>query len=178
MPVPQGDTVPNEGAGEGPYRDPRRDPKIVTSLNKALLVDELATRLNMSKKDATDSVEAFIAIVVDSVAKGGKVSLTGFGVFERAERAARTGRNPLTGATVKISATAVPKFRPGTEFKTLVAGKKKAAKKAAPAKAVAKKAPAKAAAKKAAPAKAAPAKAAPVKAAAKKAPAKKAAAKR
>jgi len=160
----------------------------VTSLNKALLVDELATRLNISKKDATDSVEAFIAIVVDSVAKGGKVSLTGFGVFERAERAARTGRNPLTGATVKISATAVPKFRPGTEFKTLVAGKKKAAKKAAPAKAAAKKAPA----KKAAPAKAAPvkaaakkvaAKAAPVKAAAKKAapakaPAKKAAAKR
>ena len=161
----------------------------MTSLNKALLVDELATRLNISKKDATDSVEAFIAIVVDSVAKGGKVSLTGFGVFERAERAARTGRNPLTGATVKISATAVPKFRPGTEFKTLVAGKKKAAKKAAPAKAAAKKAPAKkaapakaapvkAAAKKAAPAKAAPVKAAAKKAAPAKAPAKKAAAKR
>jgi DNA-binding protein HU-beta len=128
-------------------------------LNKAELIDGVAARLGHSKKDVTNIVEDFLNDVKRAVAKGEKVALSGFGVFEVSHRKARTGRNPRTGEEVKIKATKAPKFRPGAEFKGVVSG----AKKAAPAK----KAPAKkAAAKKAAPAK---------KAAAKKAPAKKAA---
>src|SRR5947208_2326647 len=55
-------------------------------------------------------------------AAGEKVALTGFGVFEKVDRAARTGRNPRTGAAVKIKKTSVPKFRPGTQFKGVVSG--------------------------------------------------------
>jgi DNA-binding protein HU-beta len=146
---------------------------VAESVNKAELVDRLAARLDVTKKLAGEALEAIVDEITKSVAKGDKVAISGFGVFEKADRAARVGRNPQTGATVKIKATSVPKFRAGAEFKSTVAGKKKAApaaKKAAPAK--------KAPAKKAAPAakKAAPAakKAAP----AKKAPAKKVAAKR
>jgi DNA-binding protein HU-beta len=57
-----------------------------------------------------------------AVAQGEKVALTGFGVFEKVERAARTGRNPRTGETVKVKKTSVPKFRPGTQFKGVVSG--------------------------------------------------------
>jgi DNA-binding protein HU-beta len=92
------------------------------------------------------------------VSKGEKVILTGFGAFERRDRAARIGRNPATGAKVRVKKTSVPAFRPGTEFKEIIAGRRKIAK-AAPVK--------KAAAKAAAPAKKAASKAA--------APAKKAA---
>ena len=137
------------------------------------------------------------------MAKGEKVAITGFGIFEKVERAARTARNPATGASVKVKKTSVPKFRPGTHLKGVVSGATKLAapakavvakvaaggqegapaKKAAPVKrAVAKKAAPvkKAVAKKAAPVKKAVAKkAAPVKkAVAKKAPARKAAAKK
>jgi DNA-binding protein HU-beta len=128
---------------------------VAESVNKAELVDRLAARLDVTKKLAAEAVEAIVDEITKSVAKGDKVAISGFGVFEKADRAARVGRNPQTGATVKIKATSVPKFRAGAEFKNAVAGKKKpAAKKAAPA---AKKAPA----KKAAPAKAAAAKKAP-----------------
>ncbi len=121
------------------------------SVNKAELVDRLAARLDVTKKLAGEAVEAIVDEITKAVAKGDKVAISGFGVFEKGDRAARVGRNPQTGATVKIKATSVPKFRAGAEFKSAVAGKKKAAaKKAAPA---AKKAPAKKApAKKAAPA--------------------------
>ena len=134
------------------------------SVNKAELIDRLALRLDITKKAAGEAVEAIVDEITKSVAKGDKVGISGFGVFEKADRAARVGRNPQTGATVKIKATSVPKFRAGAEFKLTVAGKRKAApaKKAAPA--------AKATAKKAAPAKKVVAK--------KAAPAKKAAAKR
>ncbi len=164
-------------------------------MNKAELIDLVAQRLELSRKAASDAVEAVVDSITQSVSSGERVAITGFGVFERVERAARTGRNPLTGTIVKIKATSVPKFRPGAEFKAVVSGQRKAAKarvsaakkavtkvtaKAAPAKAApAKAAPAKAAPAKAAPAKKAPAKAAPAKAApAKKAPAKKAPAKK
>ena len=124
------------------------------SVNKAELVDRLAARLDVTKKLAGEALEAIVDEITKSVAKGDKVAISGFGVFEKADRAARVGRNPQTGATVKIKATSVPKFRAGADFKNAVAGRKPAAKKA--------------------PAKKAPAK----KAAAKKAPAKKAAARR
>ena len=125
------------------------------SVNKAELIERLSARLEKSKKETGEIVEAVIDEVTKAVSKGEKVALTGFGVFEKSHRAARTGRNPLTGAVVKIKATSVPKFRPGAEFKAKVSG----AKKAAPAK----KAPAKKAPAKKAPAKKAPAKKAPAK---------------
>ncbi|MBI1351690.1 MAG: HU family DNA-binding protein [Actinomycetales bacterium] len=162
-------------------------------MNKAELIDAVATRLGHSKRDVTDIVDAFIEETKKAVVRGEKVAVSGFGVFEAQARKARLGRNPRTGETVKIKATKLPKFRPGAEFKAVVSGAKKIvskapAKKAAPAAkkaAPAKKAPAKKAApaaKKAAPAKKAPAKkaapAAKKAAPAKKAPAKKAAAKK
>ena len=134
-------------------------------MNKAELIDSVAERLGHSKRDVTAIVDAFIDDTKRAVAKGEKVAISGFGVFEAQARKARLGRNPRTGETVKIKATKLPKFRPGAEFKAVVSGAKKVA-----APAAAKKAPAKkAAAKKAAPAK---------KAVAKKAPAKKAVAKK
>ena len=121
-------------------------------MNKADLIDSVADRLGHSKKDVTDIVDAFIHETKKAVAKGEKVAISGFGVFEAAARKARLGRNPRTGETVKIKATKLPKFRAGAEFKGIVSGSKKIsepAKKSAPKKAAAKKAaPKKAAAKK------------------------------
>jgi DNA-binding protein HU-beta len=141
-------------------------------VNKADLIDAVSAQLNASKKDVSDVIETVLHEVKRSIARGEKVAISGFGVFERQSRAARTGRNPRTGEAVKIRATKLPKFRPGAEFKAVVAGAKAGAapaKKAAAKKAPAKKAPAKKVAAKKAPAKKAPAK----KTAAKKAPAKK-----
>ena len=151
-------------------------------MNKADLIDAVAAQLDASKKDVTEVVETLLHEVKKSIARGDKVALSGFGVFERQSRAARTGRNPRTGEAVKIKATKLPKFRPGAEFKAIVSGAKSAVagstKKPAK-KAAAKKAPAKKAAAKKAPAKKAPAKKAPArKAPAKKAPARKAPAKK
>jgi DNA-binding protein HU-beta len=153
--------------------------------NKAQFIETLAERLDGDKKRAAAALDAVIDTIYAAIAKGEKVALTGFGSFEKRERAARLARNPATGESVKVKKTSVPAFRAGAEFKAITSGarkvakaaaKKAPAKKAAAAKAPAKKAPAaKAPAKKAAPAKkTAPAK----KAAATKAPAKKAAAKK
>lgn len=130
----------------------------VNDVNKAELIEKVAIRLEDSKKAAGEAVEVIIDEITKAVAKGEKVAITGFGVFEKVDRAARTGRNPLTGAVVKIKATSVPKFRPGADFKGMVSGKKRVSAKKAPAKkapakkTVAKKAPAKKAAAKKAPA--------------------------
>jgi DNA-binding protein HU-beta len=168
-------------------------------VNKAELIDTIAARLGDNKKAASEAVEAVIDTITRTVAKGEKVAITGFGIFEKVERAARIARNPATGASVKVKKTSVPKFRPGTQLKAVVSG---ATKLAAPAKAAAVKAAPvrkaavkkvaavrKAAVKKAAPAKKVVAKKAPAKAApakkvvakkvvAKKAPAKKVVAKK
>lgn len=90
------------------------------TLNKADLVEALEDRLG-GKKAAADAIEAIFDVIIREVAHGGKVGITGFGTFERADRAARTGRNPRTGQSVRIESTAVPKFRPGTAFKMYVA---------------------------------------------------------
>ncbi len=100
---------------------------MANSVNKAELVDRLASRLDVTKKLAGEALEAIVDEITKSVAKGDKVAISGFGVFEKADRAARVGRNPQTGATVKIKATSVPKFRAGAEFKNTVAGRKKVA---------------------------------------------------
>ena len=138
-------------------------------MNKSELIDALAGKLGVGKREAQASVDTLLDTITRAVVAGEKVAITGFGVFEKVERGARVARNPRTGATVRVKKTHIPKFRPGAELKSVVSGAKKLAK-IAPAKA----APAKAAVKKAAPAKAAPAKAAVKKAAPAKRVAKKA----
>jgi DNA-binding protein HU-beta len=147
-------------------------------VNKAQFIEALAARLDSDKKAAAKYLDAVIDEIYTVVVKGEKLALTGFGSFEKRDRAARIARNPATGASVRVKKTSVPAFRAGAEFKAIISGAKKIAKapakKAAPAKAAgtratAAKAPATRAAAKA-PAK----KAAPTRAAA-KAPAKKAA---
>jgi DNA-binding protein HU-beta len=149
--------------------------------NKAQFIESLADRFDGDKKHAAIVLDAVLDTIYSHIVKGERVVLTGFGLFERRERQARTARNPATGASVKVKKHYVPAFKPGTEFREVTDGKRKLAKppaKKAPAKAAsakaAVKAPAKAAAK--APAKAAAkavAKAPAKKAAARKAPAKK-----
>jgi DNA-binding protein HU-beta len=146
--------------------------------NKAQFIQLLAERLDGDKKRAAQALDAVIDTVYANVAKGERVALTGFGVFEKRERAARMARNPATGAAVRVKKTAVPAFRAGAEFKAITSGARKVAK--APAKKASAKKTA-SAAKKAAPTrKAAAKKAAPAKKAVakKSAPAKKSAAKK
>jgi DNA-binding protein HU-beta len=90
-------------------------------MNKSQLVDALADRLG-DRRAAATAVDALLQIVVDTVRSGDSVSLAGFGVFESRARAARTGRNPRTGESVDVPATTVPAFRPGTGFRSAVAG--------------------------------------------------------
>jgi DNA-binding protein HU-beta len=113
-------------------------------VNKAELIEALATRLG-DKRTAGTALDAVLAEVQSAVAKGEKVSITGFGVFEKRVRAARMARNPRTGAAVRVKKTSVPAFRPGSGFKEMVAsGRVPKALKATPTKTTAKKAVAKA----------------------------------
>jgi DNA-binding protein HU-beta len=97
-------------------------------MNKGELIDTIAGRLG-SKKAATEAVNAVLETIQSAVANGEKVAITGFGVFEKSERPARTGRNPGTGAAIQVPASSVPKFRPGADFKALVNAGKKTGKK-------------------------------------------------
>jgi len=89
-------------------------------VNKSSLVDYIASKTGLTKKAAADALEAFMEAVMSNVAKGESVTLTGFGTYRASKRAARTGRNPQTGDTIKIPARTVPVFRPGKEFKDMV----------------------------------------------------------
>ena len=93
-------------------------------MNKRDLIDAISDRLG-DKKTATEAVNAVLETIQSTVASGDKVAITGFGVFEKSERAARTARNPATGATINVPASFVPKFRAGADFKALVNGEKK-----------------------------------------------------
>ncbi|MCW2670761.1 MAG: histone family protein DNA-binding protein, partial [Frankiales bacterium] len=95
-------------------------------MNKAELIEAIADRIG-DKRTASAAVEAVVDAVTTAVAKGEKVAIAGFGVFEKVDRAARIARNPATGAQVKLKATSVPKFRPGQGFKDVVSGAKKLA---------------------------------------------------
>jgi len=95
--------------------------KARTFMNKAELIDMVAEKADVSKKDADVVLTAVIESIMESVAKGDKVSLVGFGSFEPRDRKARDGRNPQTGETIKIPATTVPAFSAGKGFKQLVA---------------------------------------------------------
>ena len=89
-------------------------------MNKEELVDEIEKVAKVSKKEAGEVLTATIDTIEKTVKKGEKVTLVGFGTFERRQRAARTGRNPQTGATLKIAAKKVPAFSAGKKFKELV----------------------------------------------------------
>lgn len=93
-------------------------------MNKAELIEVVAARIDASKKDAAEAVQAVVDAITEAVAKGQKVSISGFGVFEKAARPARTYRTPSTGEAIQKLATAVPKFRPGGDFRAFVAGDK------------------------------------------------------
>jgi DNA-binding protein HU-beta len=94
-------------------------------VNKAQLIEALSARLGEEKKRTAATVDALLDTVYRTVQKGEKVALTGFGVFEKRDRAARTARNPATGEKVKVKKTSVPAFRAGQEFKSVVNGSKK-----------------------------------------------------
>jgi len=89
-------------------------------MNKEELVKEIAKSAKLSQKDAGEALEATMATIQTAVSKGQKVTLVGFGTFEPRKRAARTGRNPQTGATIKIAAKTVPAFSAGKKFKDAV----------------------------------------------------------
>ena len=89
-------------------------------MNKEELVKEVSKKAKVSQKATTDVVAAILDTIEKSVAKGKKVTLVGFGTFEARKRAARTGRNPQTGAELKIAAKTVPAFTAGKKFKDLV----------------------------------------------------------
>lgn len=89
-------------------------------VTKKDLVDVVAEKAELSKKDANEAVNAFLEAIKTSLKKEGKVTLTGFGTFEVRERAARTGRNPRTGEALKIKASKVPAFKAGKELKDAV----------------------------------------------------------
>ena len=92
-------------------------------MNKEELVAEIAKKAKVSYKDAATVLGAWVETIEKTVAKGGKVTLVGFGTFEPRKRAARNGRNPQTGKEIKIPAKTVPVFSAGKKFKEVVNGK-------------------------------------------------------
>ncbi|MDD3593409.1 MAG: HU family DNA-binding protein [Candidatus Gastranaerophilales bacterium] len=89
-------------------------------MNKEELVKEISKKAKVSQKAAADVLAAMLDTVEKTVSKGKKVTLVGFGTFEARKRSARTGRNPQTGAAIKIAAKTVPAFSAGKKFKELV----------------------------------------------------------
>ncbi|MCG9890792.1 MAG: HU family DNA-binding protein [Thermosynechococcaceae cyanobacterium MS004] len=93
-------------------------------MNKSEFVDAVAEKANVTKKNADAILSATLDLIVESVASGEKVSLVGFGSFEKRDRQAREGRNPATGESMTIAATTVPAFSAGKSFKEAVAPSK------------------------------------------------------
>lgn len=89
-------------------------------MNKSELIDQIAKSADISKAAAGRALDAAIGAVKTSLKKGGMVTLVGFGTFYVGKRAARSGRNPRTGASIKIKAAKVPKFRAGKALKDAV----------------------------------------------------------
>lgn len=89
-------------------------------MNKTELIAAVAEKAELSKKDAEKAIKAFTDVVSDELIKGEKIQLVGFGTFEVSERAAREGRNPQTGETMKIAASKAPKFKAGKALKDMV----------------------------------------------------------
>lgn len=93
-------------------------------MNKAELIDQIAADAGISKTDANTALDSFTAAVMGALKKGDTVTMVGFGTFSVSQRAAREGRNPQTGETLKIKARKVPKFKPGKDFKDKIGGVK------------------------------------------------------
>ena len=89
-------------------------------MNKSELVDAIAKDTGLTKKDSEAAVKAFVEALSKALSKGDDVQLVGFGTFSVGKRAARTGRNPKTGETIKIKASKSPKFKPGKALKDKV----------------------------------------------------------
>ncbi len=89
-------------------------------MNKSELIAAVAQKTELKKKDTEKVVDALIEAVSETVAKGQKVQLIGFGTFERRQRTARTGKNPRTGEAIKIPAAYAPAFKAGKAFKDKV----------------------------------------------------------
>ncbi len=89
-------------------------------MNKTELIAAIVEKTGLTKKDAEKALVAFTDVVAETLKKGDKISLVGFGTFETRKRAAREGKNPQTGATVKIPATIVPAFKAGKGLKDIV----------------------------------------------------------
>ena len=89
-------------------------------MNKAELVAAIAEKAELSKKDSEKALKAVIDVVTEELTKGEKVQLVGFGTFEVSERAAREGRNPQSGKSIKIPASKAPKFKAGKALKDAV----------------------------------------------------------
>ena len=94
-------------------------------MNKAQLIEALSAHYDGSKTEAAKALNAVVQTITYKTAAGEKVSITGFGVFEKVHRSARMVRNPRTGERKRAKATAVPRFRAGTDLKAYVSGAKK-----------------------------------------------------
>ena len=90
-------------------------------MNKQELIEKIADSAGLSKKDATNSVESFIEAITESLKKGEKVAITGFGTFDIKVSKARQARNPKTGETIHIPEKKAPKFKVGKSFKEIFA---------------------------------------------------------
>jgi DNA-binding protein HU-beta len=89
-------------------------------MNKSELIDAAAASTGLSKSDVTKTLDSILGNISDAVQKGDRVSLSGFGTFERRERSARTGRNPQTGETLQVAASKAPAFKPAKAFRDAV----------------------------------------------------------
>jgi len=92
-------------------------------MNRKELIDALATKTGSTKIAAEHNIAALIEIIGETLGNGDSIALVGFGTFEVRERAARVGRNPKTGAELKIAASKAPAFKPGATLKAIVNGK-------------------------------------------------------
>ena len=101
-------------------------------MNKSALVSEVAKRTDLPRAQAALAVDALLDTIRERVVKGQRVSLAGFGTFERRRRNPRVGRNPHTREAVKIPARNVPSFRPGTTFRQAVAAPRRRVRKPTP----------------------------------------------
>lgn len=89
-------------------------------MNKVEMVNAISVKADCTKKDAAKYLDAVVETITETLAKGEKISLVGFGSFEVVDREARTGRNPQTGETIEIPASKAPKFKAGSKLKEIV----------------------------------------------------------
>jgi DNA-binding protein HU-beta len=91
-------------------------------MNKAEFVEQVAGKTELSRREAEIAIEATLKTIEEQLARGGEITLTGFGKFHVADRSARQGRNPQTGAPIEIKASRVPRFSAGSKLKQVVKG--------------------------------------------------------